>query len=136
MSESLFCSMDSAAIALSISRAQQSVCYAAPGIQKEPADAMAGVARRIGPELIIVCLDFDERVMRMGFGDLIAVKPLRDAGIVVRSTLGLRTGLVIVDNNGSFSPRPRSISKPTDGHPKHPTHCAYLATKSQKPSRA
>ena len=38
--------------------------------------------------------------MRMGFGDLAAVKTLRDAGIVVNSTPGLRTGLVIVDHQG------------------------------------
>jgi hypothetical protein len=61
---------------------------------------MVDVARRIGPDLITVCLDFDERVMRMGFGDLAAVKTLREAGIVVNSTSGLRTGLVIVDHQG------------------------------------
>jgi hypothetical protein len=38
--------------------------------------------------------------MRMGFGDLAAVKSLRDAGIVVNSTPVLRTGLVIVDHQG------------------------------------
>jgi hypothetical protein len=36
----------------------------------------------------------------MGFGDLAAVKTLRDASIVVNSTPGLRTGLVIVDHEG------------------------------------
>lgn len=100
MSEALFRSLDSAAIASDIRKAQHSVCYAAPGIQQEPAKAMAELARRIGPELITVCLDFDERVMRMGFGDLAAVKTLRDAGIIVSSTPGLRTGLVIVDHEG------------------------------------
>jgi hypothetical protein len=93
----LFRSLDSAAIATEIRPAQHSVCYAAPGIQSEPANAMVDVARRIGPDLVTVCLDFDERVMRMGFGDLAAVKTLREAGIVVNSTAGLRTGLVIVD---------------------------------------
>jgi hypothetical protein len=34
---------------------------------------MAEVAGRIGPELITVCLGFDERVLRMGFGVLAAV---------------------------------------------------------------
>lgn len=100
MSEPLFRSLDSLAMAKDIRKAQYSVCYAAPGIQQEPANAMAELARRIGPELITVCLDFDERVMRMGFGDLAAVKTLRDAGIAVRSTPGLRTGLVIVDSEG------------------------------------
>jgi hypothetical protein len=41
---------------------------------------------KFGPELINVCLDFDERVMRMGFGSLAAVRMLRDVGIVVNST--------------------------------------------------
>jgi hypothetical protein len=36
----------------------------------------------------------------MGFGELSAVEILREAGIVVRSTPGLRTGLVIVDDEG------------------------------------
>jgi hypothetical protein len=97
----LFRSLDSAAIAESIRAATYSVCYASPGIQIEPAKAIVEVAKRLnGPDLVTVCLDFDERVMRMGFGDIAAVKYLRDAGIVVNSTPGLRTGLVIVDEVG------------------------------------
>lgn len=98
--KALFCSLTSEAIALDIRAAEHSICYAAPGVQVEPAKAMAEVAARIGPELITVCLDFDERVMRMGFGDLHAVKILRGAGILVSSTPGLRSGLVIVDHQG------------------------------------
>ncbi len=60
MTEALFRSLDSPAIAKDIRKAQHSVCYAAPGIQPEPAKAMAELARRIGPELITVCLDFDD----------------------------------------------------------------------------
>ena len=105
MTDALFCSLESIAIASAIRSAQHSVCYAAPGIQAEPANAMAEVAARIGPKLISVCLDFDERVMRMGFGDFAAVKVLRDAGIAVSSASGLRTGLVIVDHQGyMFTP--------------------------------
>ena len=61
---------------------------------------MLEVASKFGPECITVCIDFDERVIRMGFGDLAAVKALRDAGIAVITTPGLRTGLVIVDHLG------------------------------------
>ena len=100
MTAALFCSLDSASIASAIRAAEHSVCYAAPGIQIEPAKAMLDVAAAIGPDLITVFLDFDERVMRMGFGDLSAVKSLRDTGILVNSTPGLRTGLVIVDHQG------------------------------------
>jgi hypothetical protein len=44
MTDPLFCSLDSAAIASQIREAQHSVCYAAPGIQHEPANAMVHVA--------------------------------------------------------------------------------------------
>jgi hypothetical protein len=105
MQEPLFRSLDSAAMADRIRQAQHSVCYAARGIHCDPANAMAEVARRIGPELITVCLDFDERVLRMGFGELVAVNTLHEAGITVRYTQGLRTGLVIVDHQGHiFTP--------------------------------
>lgn len=100
MTDLLFLSLDSETIASDIRKAEHSACYAAPGIRQEPAQALADLARRIGPELITVCLDFDERVMRMGFGDIAAVKTLLDAGIIVNSTSGLRTGLVIVDHEG------------------------------------
>ena len=97
---SLFCTLDSPGIAEIIRSAQRSVCYAAPGVQTDPAQALVEVARRLGVEMITACLDFDERVMRMGFGDLDAVKCLRVAGIAVRHAPGLRTALVIVDDKG------------------------------------
>jgi hypothetical protein len=50
--------------------------------------------------MLIVCLDFDERVMRMGYGEIDAVKLLRDAKVSVRSAPGLRTALVIIDDTG------------------------------------
>ena len=100
MSDPLFRSLNSIKIAELIRTAQRSVCFAAPGILREPANAMAEVAAWIGPELVTVCLDFDEKVMRMGFGEMEAVNTLRDANIEVRSVPGLRTGLVVVDDEG------------------------------------
>jgi hypothetical protein len=96
----LFCSLSSIRIADLIRSAQQAVCYAGPGIQSDVAQAMVETASRLGPEMLTVCLDFDERVMRMGYGEIGAVKLLRDAGISVRSAHGLRTALVIADNAG------------------------------------
>ena len=64
------------------------------------AEAIAEVAARLGVEMVTVALDFDERVMRMGFGDLESVKILREAGLVVRDAPGLRTALVLVDDEG------------------------------------
>ncbi|MFZ1092935.1 MAG: hypothetical protein WAN75_27560 [Xanthobacteraceae bacterium] len=65
----------------------------------------------------------------MGFGELSAVEILREAGIVVGSTPGLRTGLIIVDGEGYIFTPPRSILRPTNVRPAHPTHCAYPATR-------
>lgn len=106
----MFLSLDSSGIARFVADAQASVCYAAPGIQQPAAEAIALVAKRLGPELITVILDFDERVMRMGFGDLTAVIALRAAGVNVRSTPGLRTGFLVVDEQGYiFTPIARYL---------------------------
>ena len=61
---------------------------------------MLKCADRLGPEMVKVSLDFDERVIRMGYGDFQAVAFLRDAGIAVSNPSGLRTSLVIVENRG------------------------------------
>ena len=105
--DALFCTLDSQAIAEKIHSAVSAVCYAGPGIQPVVAQAMVMVGGRLGLEMLTVCLDFDERVMRMGYGDIGAVRLLRDSGINVRSAQGLRTGLLIVDDVGFvFTPTP------------------------------
>ena len=105
--EALFCSLSSQRIADLIRTARQSVCYAAPSIQSDVAQAMVESGGRLGAEMLTVCLDFDERVMRMGYGDIGAVKLLRDADVNVRSAPGLRAALVIVDDAGFiFTPPP------------------------------
>lgn len=96
----LFRTLTSADIAFAIRSASRAVTYAGPGIQIQVAEAMAEVAGQMGPEVVTVCLDFDECVMRMGYGDLGAVTLLRDACIEIRSVPGLRTALVIVDGDG------------------------------------
>lgn len=96
----LFCTLNSERIAQLIRAAKQFVCYAGPGVQTAPADAMAEVALRLGADAVTVVLDFDERAMRMGFGDIEAVKRLKAAGIVVCNSPGLRTALVLIDDEG------------------------------------
>ena len=61
----LFCHLSSTRIAEMIRNAEHSVCYAGPGIQAKPAESMIAVAEKIGPEMLTICVDFDERVMRM-----------------------------------------------------------------------
>lgn len=98
--DALFCSLSPVRIAKLIRSTQQAVCYAAPGIQLDLAQAMVETAGRLGKEMLTVSLDFDDRVMRMGYGDIGAVTLLLDAGISVNSSPGLRTALVVVDNEG------------------------------------
>lgn len=97
---SMFCNLTSQDMARYIRSAKESACYAAPGIQSEVAGAIADVAQRLGPEMTSVSLDFDERVIRMGFGSIDGVSKLRDKGVAIQSCPGLRTGLLIVDGSG------------------------------------
>lgn len=115
--ETLFCSLTPSRLAELVRSAQQVVCYAGPGIQLDLAQAMVEVAGRVGKEMLTVSLDFDDRVMRMGYGNVDAVKRLLDAGIAVQSSPGLRTALVVVDNVGYiFTPTALYLeAEPTDG---------------------
>jgi hypothetical protein len=47
----LFCTLDSQRIANFICSAQRFVCYAGPGVQVEPAQAMAAISARLGVEI-------------------------------------------------------------------------------------
>ena len=115
--DALFCSLTPSRLADLVRSAQQAVCYAGPGIQLDLAQAMVEVAGRVGKEMLTVSLDFDDRVMRMGYGNVDAVKLLLDAGIAVQSSPGLRTALVVVDNEGYiFTPTALYLeAEPTDG---------------------
>lgn len=126
MRESLFQSLDFSAMARLISKARHSVCYAAPGIQNEVACEIAKAAHRLGPELITVCLDFDEHVLRMGFGELAAVGILRNVDININSINGLRTGLVVVDYEG-FIFTPTALYLESDRRPPHAPNAMRLS---------
>ena len=114
--ETFFCHLSSAKIAEIVATAKKTVCFVGPGVQKQPAVALAEVAKRIGSANVTVLIDFDERVLRMGYGDIEAVKILRDAGIEIRSAAELRTALLIVDSAGySLTPTPLYLeADPTD----------------------
>jgi hypothetical protein len=115
--DALFCSLSPLRMAELVRSAQHAVCYAAPGIQLDLAQALVETAGRLGNETLTVSLDFDDRVMRMGYGTVDAVTLLLDAGIAVQSSPGLRTALVVVDNEGYiFTPTALYLeAEPTDG---------------------
>ncbi|HOX86752.1 MAG TPA: hypothetical protein PKW76_10285 [bacterium] len=98
--EQLFITLSSKNIAELVNSARRFILYAAPGIQKKPAWVIANAAQRLGSGSIAVYLDFDERVLRMGFGSLEAASILRASGIEINHAPGLRTGLLISDDAG------------------------------------
>jgi CheY-like chemotaxis protein len=116
-SDALFCALSPLRIAELVRSAQHAVCYAGPGIQMGLSQAMVETAERLGKEMLTVSLDFDDRVMRMGYGDVGAVALLLDAGISVHSSPGLRTALIVVDDKGYiFTPTALYLeAEPTDG---------------------
>lgn len=115
--DALFCSLSPLRVADLVRSAQHAVCYAGPGIQLDLAQAMVKTAGRLGKEMLTVTLDFDDRVMRMGYGDIGAVTLMLEAGISVNSSPGLRTALVAVDNEGYiFTPTALYLeAEPSDG---------------------
>lgn len=106
-SSTFFCHLSSASIAEIIDNAKGPICYAGPGVQLKPALAMVKAAKRLGPEMLTVWIDFDASVMRMGYGDIEAVKLLREASIIVNHAPDLRSALIIADGEGhTFTPTP------------------------------
>lgn len=122
----LFRAFDSEAMVALIAEAQKGICYAAPGIRTDVAKALVAFAER-EPDLITVHLDFDERVIRMGYGDLDAVELLRKAGISVNSSPGLRTGLIIVDDQGYIF-TPTALFLEAESHVKTALNAMRLST--------
>jgi hypothetical protein len=105
ITKNIFCNLTSKTIAELIRNAEVTVCYSAPSIQIEPAQALVDVSERLGVEMLTVSIDFDERTLRFGYGTLEAIHLLREAGIVVNHADGIRQALLIIDDDGySYTP--------------------------------
>lgn len=103
--EPFFSHLDSSAMVRFIGNAKRAVVYAGPGIQMAIAKAMVNAAERLGNQMVTVNLDVDERVVRMGYGDMDAIIHLQKKGITVNHTPHLRSALLVVDDMGfSFTP--------------------------------
>ena len=112
MRESVFRSLSSRGLAKLIRDARARVCYVAPGIQNEVARAICSAVATNPNMRVSVSIDFDERVLRMGYGSLQAVGLLRDAGVRVVNSRGLRAAVLIVDDTGwVFTPTALYLEK-------------------------
>lgn len=105
---SVFCRLGQSDIARLCSDAKSSVVLVAPNITSRVASALAQRA----PHLQNVHLVFDcnEETFRLGYGEIAAVRRLTDAGLKVMQSPGLRSGVLIVDDQGwVFTPVPLSV---------------------------
>src|SRR6266851_1061999 len=100
MRDSLFRCLSSAVMAKLISNARTRVCYVAPGIQDAAAAALCSAFASNRNLRILVSLDFSEGSFRMGYGSLEAVKGLKNNGIEVVNSPGLRAAVLIIDDSG------------------------------------
>lgn len=117
MDDNFFKQINADALITLINRAEFSLCYAAPGIQLMPAKALVELSSRIGPELILVYLDVDENVLRMGYGDIESIALLQQARIQVQHLPGLRNGLIVSDGLGySYTPTALFLEKEASGN--------------------
>jgi len=97
---SLFCALNADGMAALVRQAIRRICYACPGIQPPVAGAIVEALGRLPPDGVTVSVDFDERVMRMGYGHIDAVRLLLSAGVPVRNSPGLRSAVLVVDDQG------------------------------------
>lgn len=105
MSGEVFVAFTSDDMAREIEAAQRRVVCAAPGIHENVAAAIVSAIPKIGQEHIEVILDCDEKVFRLGYGDIKAVRVLTDNGLIVRQEAGLRLGILICDDKAwCYSP--------------------------------
>lgn len=115
--DSFFCNLSSDRIEKIIESSNEYVCYVAPGIRSGPAAGLKNAAERLGKDMVVVWIDFDEHVMRMGYGEIEAVKILQDAGITVNHAPALRISLILADGNGfAFTQTPLYLEAEPDNN--------------------
>ena len=88
-----------------IRKARDRVAVATPAIRVTTAAAICEAVVRLGQDRVGIVLDCDEEVFRLGYGDLDALKQLREAGCLIRQSSGLRIGVLVCDYEAwAFSP--------------------------------
>ncbi len=80
MNALIFVAMSDEKMASLIAGACRRVAVAMPAVQPRTANALLNAIRRLGPDSVGVVMDCDENVFRLGYGDLDAVKRLREGG--------------------------------------------------------
>lgn len=97
-----------------INRGRQRIFFLAPGVSVCVANTLADAWKRLGSDAVVVILDVDPEVCRLGYGTLEGLKIVKSASQRVGAGLchqpGVRIGLIIVDEvTIIYSPTPLLI---------------------------
>ncbi len=107
---SVFLNVNPKYLADMIHSAHSRVLYTSPGLDEVIANALINISKKIGTDNVTVILDVSESVLRYGYGDIDGIILLKDNGIPIKESLGLRIGALICDDNGFiFTPTPLLI---------------------------
>lgn len=98
MDRPIFKAITANSMAESVKRADHRVIVTAPALREVTSAAIVAAHRRLGREKVVVIVDCDEEVFRLGYGDTQGLRTCLDAGCNVRQCAGLRIGVVICDN--------------------------------------
>lgn len=100
-----FLALSSGKLAELIYSARNRVALVAPSIHKDVGVAICDAVNRLGVANVDLVVDLDEKVFRLGYGAIEAIKLLKDEDVRIRNHGGIRIGLVIVDEQAwVFSP--------------------------------
>ncbi len=97
-----------------IKAARRKLVYVAPGITGPVAQALGQQFKELGKSSVILILDINPEVYRLGYGDVTGLEQLKkyadDHGFEIRHQPGVRIGLLISDDNILiYSPTPLLI---------------------------
>jgi len=98
MPSPVFVSASDRSLAVRISHATQRIALAAPAIREQTAAALLDANARVGGDSVSVVVDCDDEVFRLGYGSIEALQTLRDHGVNVRQSSGLRVGVLVCDD--------------------------------------
>lgn len=100
-----FIALSSSRLAELIGSAQKRVAVVAPSIHNDVGTALREAVSHLGVDNVDLVVDLDEKVFRLGYGSIDAIKLLKENDIKIRHHKGLRIGLVIIDEQAwAFSP--------------------------------
>lgn len=97
MSNHVFTSISAPKAAALIDATKHRVVLAAPAVRSKTADAIIRALNRLNHRAVTVIVDCDEEVFRLGYGEIEAIKRIRESGCDIRQCAGLRLGVLVCD---------------------------------------